>query len=379
MKPTLIDAWSHVLKGKLISSLLVVSPENPSRKLLSKLSPYMAATGRSCFFLRSGNAAIDRIPNRSKWEVHSFIPSDKSIGLHGKAIYAEWSKGSRQGSMLYLGSANFTMQGHSGRNNESGILITGEGRSITQMQAAVESLLGQTGSRCRSSTAWATERFDGRWDRVNPCGEEITETESQYLSKDDNDYAVFITRLRAHHNQLAFPAKYGAKKVVQAELSGYGGYPQIWMIRQGSRSFSHVFWSPALLLKITLQHGRIISINVPPLDGLMCKEEHNSELLELLFDEPEPLEGSRDQASQDGYTDSAASIYAGQRVLFPWRAILGSKHGGRHLLDKIKLDRAIHSIKASLALSFDNTDDARLHQRKLEILLSTLTELRRSL
>lgn len=379
IKLTLLAALSHALKGKRITSLLVVSSERPSRKLLFKLSPYMSDTGRSCFFLRSGNAAIDAIPGRSKWEVHNFTPSDKSIGLHGKAVYAEWHKGTRYGAVLYVGSANFTMQGYSGRNMESGILITGVGRSVIQMQRAVESLLGRIGVPCRSGTAWATERFDGRWERIKPCGEDVGEPESRYLSKDDIDFAVFITKLEANHNQLTFPAKYGAKKLVQAELSGYGGYPQIWMIHQARRIFSHVFWSPALLLKITLQHGRTISINVPPLDGLMCKENHNSELLELLFDEPEPLEGKHEQGSPDGIPDSAASIYAGQRVLFPWRAILSSKQGGHHLLSKRKLDRAIHSIKASLSLSFGNTEDARLLQRKLEVLASTLTKLRHSI
>ena len=120
-------------------------------------------------------------------------------------------------------------------------------------------------------------------------------------------------------------------------------------------------------------------ISVPPLEGLMSKEGQHTELLELLFEEREPIEGqdSKKRGIQSLNTD--VSIFAGQRVLFPWRAILRSGEGERLLKSKRVLDRAVHSIQLSLQNSLGTGEEAKTLQRKLEILKFTLQHLRESL
>lgn len=111
----------------------------------------------------------------------------------------------------------------------------------------------------------------------------------------------------------------------------------------------------------------------------MSKEGQHTELLELLFEEPEPIEGqdSKNRGTQSINTD--VSIFANQRVLFPWRAILRSGQGERLLKSKRVLDRAIHSIQLLLQNSLGTGEEAKTLQRKLEILRSTLQGLRNSL
>jgi len=248
---TPLDALRRALKGKHMSNMVIVSPERPSRGILRKMAPFLAEQGNCCTFLRTESHAIKTLPRKSCWKVRNYIPLDKSIGLHGKAMYGEWLQDEGQGAVLYLGSANFTKQGYFGGNIESGMLIKAEGTAqVKKLQDALLSLLGRAGTRSHAQKAWATERFDGRWHWVKPPDKDVEEKENQYQNQDDIDRCLFNSRLKAKLNQLFFPSKYGTKEIIQAELSGYGDFPQIWK-KPAKRRFASVFWSPALKLVTT--------------------------------------------------------------------------------------------------------------------------------
>ena len=376
---TPLDALRRVLKGKYMSNMVIVSPERPSRGILRKMASLLTEQGNCCTFLRTESHAIKTLPGKGCWKVRNYIPVDKSIGLHGKAMYGEWDQDERQGAVLYLGSANFTKQGYFGGNIESGILIKAEDTAqVKRLQDALLSLLGRSGTRSHAQKAWACERFDGRWRWVKPPDKDVEEKGNQYQNQDDIDRCVFNSRLKAKLNQLFFPSKYGTKEIIQAELSGYGGIPQIWK-KPAKRLFASVFWSPALKLKLRLRGGRSVPISVPPLEGLMTKEGQHADLLELLFEEPEPLEGQKSKKRGTQTFNTDVSIFAGQRVLFPWRAMLRSEHGSRLLRNKRELERAIHNIQLLLQNSFGTGEEAKTRKRKLEILEFTLQGLRNSL
>jgi hypothetical protein len=108
---TPLDALRYVLKGKYISNMVIVSPERPSQWIFSKIGTFLSEQGNCCFFLRHKEQAIKRLLRKSRWKVSNYIPLDKSIGLHGKAMYGEWDQDERQGAVLYLGSSNFTKKG----------------------------------------------------------------------------------------------------------------------------------------------------------------------------------------------------------------------------------------------------------------------------
>jgi hypothetical protein len=111
----------------------------------------------------------------------------------------------------------------------------------------------------------------------------------------------------------------------------------------------------------------------------MSKEGQHAELLELLFEESEPIKGPKRKRRKKQPLNTDASIFAGQRVLFPWKAILRSKQGERLLKSKRALDRAIDQIQCYLQNSIGTGDDAKRLQRKLEIWGCTLQGLRSSL
>ncbi len=351
-----------------IRSLVIATPQPPNKTILKKLLSNTTKDGACVFFLNVESHALSKLPGNHKWPVYNLISQDRSVGLHGKALYAEWGTGAKQGAVLYIGSANFTQAAYCGDNIEAGIVFKGEGPAMVKdLQDALLVLLGRAGNHSGKET-WATERFWGRWVKAEAGTGETAPP--PFRAEEDLDLAEFIDSLRAKHNHLAFPAKYGSKLITRAELSASDRKINIWSARKGSRRrFSGVVWCPDLTLTITLNHRTERTINIPPLAGIMEGIQEHAGLLELLLTQ---TANSSDKSTTKGEGPGRdfISIYGNDpRVLFPWDAIAGN--GYSHLLrDKHELKRALKSIDEKLHEPDNAEEPHRL--RKLENIAFTL-------
>ena len=363
LKSAPLAAVKAVLKKAKVSTLVIVTPQPPSHQIFRKLAPNMAADGECFLFLGAQNQAIAALPLRSRWKVSNFIPEDPVIGLHGKLLYAEWMDGDRVGSLLYVGSANFTLAAYSDKNVESGVLVKAVGTNqVAAQQRALAALLGRTGSPSKARAAWATERFDGRWRKVDAPKSGSPLPAYHGLSKEDVARSQFTDALKADNNRLTFPPRFGETKILRAALMLSGGDTRYWS-GKGKRVFSGVVWAPTAAMKLRLQGGRDLTVYIPPLEGLMAGTEQGAGLVEVL------LSPSATSSEGTGGTHGPpsllgnASIYSDARVLFPWRRLIHGGHGSL-LRDKHQLKRAGDAISGMLR-------EGELKQaikRKLEII-----------
>lgn len=367
--PKLYESPLHALQAGFgrnkCHNIAIATPQPPSKTILKKLLPYICETGTCAFFLNIGAHAISHIPGRQKWDVHNMVPQDGQAGLHGKALYAEWGTGRGQGAVLYIGSANFTRAAYSGDNVESGIVFRAEGPELVRdLQDALLTLLGRAAKLSTTKESWATERFWGSWEKVEPGAGE--QERPPFRTEEDIALAEFINSLRAEKNTLYFPGYYGGKRILRAELHASDRKTNVW--RQGDggrrRKFGGVVWSADLHFQIEMKNSSPESIPVPPLEGLMSGVSERAGLLELLLTQYSNRSADKGTPGEDGCDNEFISIYGNDpRVLFPWGAIIRGKHA--HLLrDKSELQRAIESIENKLSEQDSIEDDHRI--RKLE-------------
>ncbi len=364
-----LEALQVAIGRHTVQSLIIATPQPPSKTILKELLPQMNETGTCVFFLNVGAYAVSRIPGGRKWQVHNMIPKDGQAELHGKALYAEWGKGKDSGAVLYVGSANFTRAAYSGDNVESGIVFRAGGeKAVRNLQDALLTLLGRSGKPCSSMESWATERFSGAWEKVEPGAGETERP--PFRTEEDKALAEFVGALRANKNTLYFPSHYGGKKIVRAELHASDRKTNVWRHRAGGRSrkFSGVVWSADL--QIDLCGCSTTPISVPPLEGLMRGVSERAGLLELLLTQYSNRGMGRETSGETGSDSEFISIYGNDpRVLFPWAAIIRGKHSGL-LHNETELRRALEAIEEKLCEQEAEGDSH--HVRKLENIAFTL-------
>ena len=345
-KDSLIKAIKGALAGIKITSMVIVSPQPPSKYVLSALRSNLDDKGDCLFFLSTENHGLNSLPNRKDWNVSNFIPYDKSNGLHGKAFYGEWDAKGKPGAVIYIGSANFTKAAYTGKNIETGILIKAEGnRQVTMLRQALSSLLGKNGTISIDEKAWATERFDGIWEKISPPDKKQNSEGEIFLSSEDIALSKFMDGLWAKGNCLHFPATYGGKDIKEVELK-LGSYKRHWHLRkQTKRIFTGVIWSPDVRLLLILKGGKTVSIDLPPLLGLMEGQEKGAELIDLLFNHKANVVGDREEAVVSGSVDPC--IYSDPRVLVPWQTF-AAKNKTHLFYDKNELKAVLKTITSIL-------------------------------
>jgi len=323
IKDTPLNTIKSALAGIKMMSMVIVSPQPPSKKVLRAIGRYLSEKGDCLFFLRTKSHGLKSLPNRNEWTVRNFIPSDKSNGLHGKAFYGEWDTKGKSGAIMYVGSANFTETAFTGKNIETGILIKAEGnRQVAVLRQALSSLLGKNGTISKNEKAWATERFDGRWEEVWPP-DNRQETEGDlFLSKEDIALSKFMDGLWAECNCLHFPVAYGGKDISKAELKLGDYITRHWRKRKHAKHiFEGVIWSPDARLNLVLKGGKTVNIDLPPLEGLMEGQKKGSELIDLLFNHT--ATAGLGNGYNNTYGDlSNLCIYSDLRVLVPWQTFV---------------------------------------------------------
>ena len=355
IKGTPLKALKNALTGIQLSSMVIVTPQAPSKKLLTAIDPYLAIKGNCLFFLTSANHGLDTIRRRRKWEVRNFIPNDKSTGLHGKAFYGEWDNKWKSGAVLYIGSANFTEAAYKGKNTETGILIkaTGE-KQTTSLRHALSSLLGKVLPVSKRENAWATERFDGKWKQIEGQGRELDENKNSFLDKEDIARSKFLDGLRAKSHCLYFPATYGGKAISMAQLDLGNHITRYWK-KPSRRKIAGVVWSPEANLRISLKGRQNVIISLPPLNGLMDGKEKGTELLGLLFN-PATSSGTNEHSGKVKEYGSL-SLYSDPRVMVPWRNFV-DKNKSYLFYDKRELTQAIKTIRSILGEPGRKQDEA---------------------
>jgi len=205
---------------------------------------------------------LKSLPNRNEWTVRNFIPSDKSNGLHGKAFYGEWDTKGKSGAIMYVGSANFTENGlyrKEYRNRDT--YKSRRKQTGSCASTSIIFIIGKNGTISKNEKAWATERFDGRWEEVWPP-DNRQETEGDlFLSKEDIALSKFMDGLWAECNCLHFPVAYGGKDISKAELKLGDYITRHWRKRKHAKHiFEGVIWSPDARLNLVLKGGKTLTL-----------------------------------------------------------------------------------------------------------------------
>jgi len=346
IKDTPLNTLKSALAGIKMTSMVIVSPQPPSKKVLRAIGPHLSDKGDCLFFLTTESHGLKNLPNRRNWTVRNFIPFDESNGLHGKAFYGEWDAHRKSGAIIYVGSANFTEMAYTGKNVETGVLIKAEGsRQVAVLRQALATLLGKNGTVSTNEKAWATERFTGKWKQVLPP-EKRQETEVDlFLNREDIALSKFMAGLWAEGNCLHFPAAYDGKDIRKAELE-LGDYITRHWRKPAKHIFEGVVWSPGARLRLVLKGGKNVNINLPPLDGLMEGQEKGSELLGLLFN-PNATAGLGNGYNSAHGDLSNLCIYSDPRVLVPWQTFVDNDKS--HLFyNKKELKTVLKSLRAIL-------------------------------
>jgi len=364
VKDAPIKALESALAGIKMSSIIIVSPQPPSKKVLKAINPHLSDKGDCLLFLSNESHGLKELRNRRKWKVRNFIPFDESNGLHGKAFYGEWDKKEKPGAILYVGSANFTETAYKGKNIETGALIKAKGsRQVSVLRSALSSLLGKTGKVLKHEKTWATERFDGRWKQVSAPEKRLATDRFKILREEDIALSRFMDSLKAKGNCLFFPSTYGGKKISSAELRLGDHITRHWR-EPNKRMFAAIIWSPDARLKIVLKGGQNISIWLPPLDGLMEGQGKNLELLGLLLNPPSIAYSCKGNNNIQKDLDKI-SIYSDSRVLVPWRNF-AENHKIHLFSNKKELTSALKSIRAILREPQEKDMAFMYRRRKLE-------------
>jgi len=354
IKGTPLSAIQSTLAGIKMTSMVIVSPQPPSKKMIRVIGPHLADKGDCLLFLLTESHGMKNLPNRKNWRVHNFIPFDGSNGLHGKAFYGEWEIKGKSGAILYIGSANFTQAAFIGKNIETGVLIKAEGnKQVTMLRKALSSLLGKNSLMSKNEKAWATERFDGWWKKVHPPEKRQNTEDNLFLSPEDIAHSKFMDGLWARGNCLHFPATYGEKDIKKAELK-LGAVTRYWR-KPLKRKFENVIWSPNIKLKLSLEGSKIKEFFLPPLAGLMEGEENGSELLNLLLYQSATagFGNSHNNANGDLYN---LSFYSDPRVLVPWQTFVANNKTDL-FYDKTELKTVLKTISAIIKEPKDKDKD----------------------
>jgi len=72
------------------------------------------------------------------------------------------------------------------------------------------------------------------------------------------------------------------RDISKAELK-LGDYRIRYWRKPAKHIFECVIWSPDARLKLVLKGGKTVNIDLPPLDGLMERQDKGSEIMDLLF------------------------------------------------------------------------------------------------
>jgi len=346
VKDTPLNTIKSALAGIKMTSMVIVSPQPPSKKVLRAIGPHLSDKGDCLFFLRTESHGLKNLPNRKDWTVRNFILFDESNGLHGKAFYGEWNTKGKSGAIIYVGSANFTETAFTGKNIETGVLIKAEGnKQVAALRRALSSLLGKNGTVSKNEKAWATERFDGRWKLISPPEKRPNTEGDLFLSSEDIALSKFMDGLWAKRNCLHFPSAFGGRDISKAELK-LGDYRIRYWRKPAKHIFECVIWSPDARLKLVLKGGKTVNIDLPPLDGLMERQDKGSEIMDLLFNHTSK-DGLGNGSNGTHKDHSDLCIYSDSRVLVPWQTFAANNK--TYLFDDKKdLKKVLKSIRTIL-------------------------------
>lgn len=298
----------------------IATPKLPDSGLFTKI---LGKTGSFAVAAIFTNNPIDHFPKRHIQDgIRFFYCRQSKDNFHGKLSYIEGTEKNRNiAALLYVGSANFTNAAYCHgpcSNVEAGSIIAADGQAeVIKLRSAVSMLLGS------------------EWRNYKPKPEATDKTQSNTndddLEEDKFKRALYLScdfliskgiiliscrkfkKFSGGLNLCSVSLLYGKQKRLQIKRPVKGFYR---IALPGN-------WKPGWIIEFSLSNGKVVSLELPPLDSVLSSASSWDSLLDM----DQTLRRQIERSSGDKRSRADLEQLVGlitSDVRFPWMLLNSS-------------------------------------------------------